>query len=78
MQTKACFRCTQMSASKLSFAKIALWVGPLSTFPRTYLLMLSAVACGRRLGHISVSFGSLIMFLMALFFCTIVGGSGED
>ena len=51
LQSKASFRCTQMSDSKFSSENIEFCVDPLSPFARTPSLTLSAVACTRRWEH---------------------------
>ena len=50
LQAKDGFRCTQMSARRLSSANIALWAGPLSPLTRMPLLTLLDAVCTRSWG----------------------------
>ena len=78
LQARDGFRCTKIPASRLSSINIAFWVGPLLPFDTRPLLKLSSTSCTRRWGHFSVSLGSLMRSMIALFLCTIVGRSDDD
>ena len=78
LQAKTGFRCSQMSASRLSSTSIEFWVGPHFLFAMTPLLILSAVPYSRRWGCLSMYFDSLMRSMRALCFCAISGRSGEE
>ena len=70
--------CSRVSASKLSFANMAFWVGPRLSHAIVSLFLLSAVSCIRKWGYSLVSFSSFMRSMRALCFCTIESKSGED